>query len=93
LTVRDLIEQVEALQWRERQAVERTAWQTAWLLQAMETAGWIRNAPTMQQLLAPAVVDSETALDRLTGEAPTSLAALDGALAVQAARKVAHGDH
>ena len=80
------MEAAEGMRWRERQAWERTAQLTAWLLQA-----WCRDAPTAAQLLGDVVVtDPEAALDRLAGTAENprevSLRALDAAYAQQPPR-------
>jgi hypothetical protein len=84
-TVRELVAAAEGYRWRERQAWERAAWQTSYLLRA-----WIPNAPTPQQLLGEADPgDAEQALEALTGATLSPVEQLDRAFARQKAG--AHG--
>jgi len=78
-----LAEQVEGLKWRERQAWERTAWQTAILLRKFG------DHFTPQQLLGDVVTDPEAALEALVeGDTPERrLARLDTILAAQPRRE------
>lgn len=82
-TLRDLAEQVEGLKWRERQAWERTAWQTAILLRKFG------DHFTPQQLLGDVVTDPEAALEAIVegDTAESRLARLDAILAAQPRRE------
>jgi len=81
------VECAEGYRWRERQAWERTAWQTAILLQKFG------DQITAAQLLGDTpVTDPEAALDALVAGRQDSLTALDRAYQVQAERK-ANGGH
>lgn len=85
MTLRDLVETAEGARWRERQAWERTAWQTSILLQKfgdrISPAELLGDISTTQ--------DPEALLERLVeGEsAETKLARLDRILAAQPKRE------
>lgn len=65
LTARELLELAEGQRWRERQALEQLAWQTAYLLRA-----WGNPNITPKDLLAdpPGPEESEAQLSTLLGE-------------------------
>lgn len=83
-TLREFVDAAEGARWRDRQALERLAWQTAYLLRA-----WVKNAPTAAELLGESTsTDAEAALEELAGAPqPSAVQQLDAAYAKQAALK------